>query len=336
VPLPRWLTTVAVFACLVVPTATGAGAASLGSQRLVGHDGLLYESAPLVVNGLDGDMFLGLEFDLICAWGGKRLDGGLRRLGRLANLIERSGRRVIFTIAPDKSVINRQNVVPSSLPQGDCDSEGMAQQVKVLDTFPDPNYLSLRKTLDHDSRQMYWKTDGHWTTVGASKWVLKLARELDPKLAQRQRYAPTTDTQVGYLNQIRGITTTETVPGLTYAGKVKVQTAPGSPYDLTPGGPFAMDHRWNSSPASMTWPGHTMLVGDSFTLMALYLLRPLFRHGRFVWVGNVPLPDIADGIADADTVVIEVVQFFGANSPLGTPAFRHLVAEALAKQPGHA
>ena len=75
-----------------------------------------------------------------------------------------------------------------------------------------------------------------------------------------------------------------------------------------------------------------MLVGDSFSLMALHLLRPLFRHGRFVWTGNVPLTDIVDGIADADTVVIEVVQFFEVTTELGTKSFRHLVAKALAKK----
>ena len=125
----------------------------------------------------------------------------------------------------------------------------------MLDTFADPNYLSLRKTLDHDSRQMYWKTDGHWTTVGASKWVLELARDLDPALARRQRYTRTDQTAVGYLNLIRDIDVTETVPALDYAGKVRVRTAPDSPYDLTPDGPYAMDHRWNSRPAEQDLAG---------------------------------------------------------------------------------
>jgi hypothetical protein len=325
----------AVLTALALLPLAGASAVPRRPERVIGHDGVEYESAPLVVNGLDNDLYLGLEFDLLCTWGGDRLERGMTRLARLARLIERSGRRVVFTIAPDKTLINWENVDKATLPQGTCDRQGMRQQRRVLDRFPDPSYLSMRKALDADPRQTYWKTDGHWTTIGASDWVTELARELDPKLANRLRFHKSSITAVGYLNKIRGIDTPETVPGVRYAGRVKVRTAPDSPDDLTPGGALSMDHRWNSAPAGKTWPGRTLLIGDSFTLMALELLRPLFRHGRYVWTGNVPLEDIAEGVADSDTVVIEVVQFFVYGGLLSSPKFHELVKKALRKHRQH-
>ena len=72
-----------------------------------------------------------------------------------------------------------------------------------------------------------------------------------------------------------------------------------------------------------------MLIGDSFTVMGLQSLRPIFRNGRFLWVINNPDEKIATAISKADTVVIEVVQFFTGVSPLGTASFRRLVRNSL-------
>lgn len=333
----RWAAVVMALALLAweeTASAVGPGHPSPSvSSKVVGHDGITYDSAPLVVDGLEGDLFLGLEFDIICAWGGKLLAKGMRRVSRLARVIEDSGRRVVWTVAPNKTLINYDTVVKSSLPQGPCDVSGIEQQRKVLDHFADPAYLSLRKPLARDRRQTYWKTDPHWTSLGASDWVRVLAQELDPRIARQQRYVSSTLTAVGYLNTILGNHTPETVPDVVYAGKVKVKTAPGSAYELDPGGVLAMDHSWNSAPASRTWPGHTLLLGDSFSLVGLPVLRPLFRHGRYLWVGNVAPEDIARAIADSDTVVMEVVQFFMFGHLLGQSSFRKLVKKELRRHP---
>ena len=90
------------------------------------------------------------------------------------------------------------------------------------------------------------------------------------------------------------------------------------------------DYAWNSRPAKLTWPGRTLVFGDSFSHYALPNLVPLFRHGRFMWIGEVELDDVVEAIRDADTVVLEVYQtFLSIGSVLTTKAFRQQVRRAL-------
>ena len=94
----------------------------------------------------------------------------MKALGRLARVIEKSGRRAVFTIAPAKADIVRENLPSSLLPQGSCDIAGLNMQRRLLNRFPDDNYVSARKVVAKDPRQTYWKTDLHWSEVGVSDW----------------------------------------------------------------------------------------------------------------------------------------------------------------------
>jgi alginate O-acetyltransferase complex protein AlgJ len=282
-----------------------------------------------VIEGRDGHLFLDLEFSNFCAWKGGRFEAALRRLDKLADVIGRSGRRVVFTIAPGKGVIERDNVRWDAVPRAACARSGLREQVSVLDRFDSSAYVPLRRSIEGDDRQTYWRTDGHWTTVGATHWTRALARELDPELLRWQRYSFGSMTLVGYLNTLLGVDVPETVATATYEGPVRVRTAPGSAHDLGPDDHFPVDHSWVARPRDKTWTGRTLLVGDSFTLMALDQLRPLFSRGRYLWTGNVGLPTIAAAVAESDTVVLEVVQFFAAGNPLASKALRTLVRDAL-------
>lgn len=307
---------------LVLAALTGPGRADHGV------DPRLRAAQHTVFEGPSGDLYLDLEFRHFCAWRGGKFDAALRRLSRLADLIAASGRRVVFTVVPGKGLVVRENVPWREVPRARCARKGMWEQARLLDDLDSPHYVPLRRDLERDDRQTYWKTDGHWTTVGATNWTKRLARNLDPDLAGRQRYTFGSSIHVGYLNAIRGVDTPETVPTAEYAGPVRVRTDPESVHDLGPGH-YTADHSWDSRPANQTWPGETLLVGDSFGLIALETLRPLFRHGRYLWTGNVPERDIAEAIGDADTVVLEVVQFFAYRNPLGTRSFRSLVRKEL-------
>jgi acetyltransferase AlgX (SGNH hydrolase-like protein) len=299
----------------------------LGSERIAGSDGLLYDSAPVVVSGLNDELYLGLEFDFYCALG-KEFDKGMRRLSRLARTIEKSGRKVVFTVAPGKSAVVTGGIDNNALPQGVCDTFGMESQTEALDSTDDPRYLPLRKALASDPRQVYWKTDPHWTTVGGSIYAQALANRLSPRIGRKQHYVAVQDTTVGQLNQLLENFTPETAQGANPANRVTVTTAPGSQaWDSMPYVIF--DHSWNSKPRKKTWPGHTLLIGDSFSLYALQNLRPVFRHGRFLWTGHVDPSTMVDAIVDSNTVAIEVYQGGVFNSIIGTPAFRHTVGAAL-------
>jgi alginate O-acetyltransferase complex protein AlgJ len=282
-----------------------------------------------VIEGRDGHLFLDLEFTNFCAWKRERFEAALTRLDRLAAVISRSGRRVVFTIAPGKGVIERDEVRWSAVPRARCARAGLRAQIPVLDGFDSPAYVPLRQRIEGDARQTYWRTDGHWTTVGATHWTRALARELDPTLLRWQRYSFGSTTGVGYLNTIRGVESLETVPTAEYDGPVRVRTAPDSAQELGPDNQYPVDHSWVARPRAKTWTGRTLLLGDSFTLLALDQLRPLFSRGRFLWTGNVSEQSIADAVVGSDTVVLEVVQFFAAGNPLTSRSLRTTVRRAL-------
>ena len=217
----------------------------VSAGRIKGFDGLDYESAPFAVEGLDGELFLGPDFDVACGLG-QGFERAMKTYAKVARLIEKSGRTVVFTAAPNKSAVMPERLDPATLPHGACDTEGLAAQSRIIDNFEDPNYLPLRQKLIRNPHQTYWKTDPHWTTVGASVFVKALADRLDPKLGRRQHYTYGTEVGLGMLNAQRGDSTTETLETAFPDTAVKVRSGRGC--DEWAGYPTLIyDTCWNSS-----------------------------------------------------------------------------------------
>lgn len=325
----RWAALASASALIVMPLAVLGASHSTAADPpppvYVGADGILYPAAPVVVTGNDGYLYIGEDFDTYC-YDRQAFPRAMGKLAKVARLIEKSGRRAIFTVAPNKSSVMTGDV--SSFPHGACAKKGVAKQAKVLDTFDDPHYLNVRAALARDKRQVYWRTDAHWSTVGASDYAKALAAKLSPRLAAEQRYKITSRTELGDLMEYLLIPQPETAPAALPNNGVTVRTAPGSD-GFDPVSAVSFDHSWISSPRKKTFKGHTLLVGDSFTYVGLEPLRPLFSHGRFLWISFGTLDRIIQGITQADTVVIAVVQRFVARSPLITRQFYRQLRAAL-------
>jgi hypothetical protein len=294
-----------------------------------GVDGLYYYRAEKVVDGGNGTVYFGEEFDSACYWGGK-FDRALRRLAKLARVIERSGRRAVFTVGPNKSAANKRDL-PATLPHSYCDALGISAQDKALDSFKDVNYLPMRRELaKHASagREVYWHLDTHWTTVGGSEFAQALAHRLSPKVAKLQRYRAGEQTifvDLNYLGLLDNVY--ETGPTRLPDIGVRVRPVNGSAaYDLDDVSPSL---EWASGPGKRTVGGRTLLLGDSFMYRALPSLMPLFHHGRFIWAGNQSIRDTARAIRKSDTVVLEVVQRYAPLSVLSSGKLRRAVAGAL-------
>lgn len=327
-PRSRTLLILLALAAILVPQLDAlhvtAAAEPPVSGRFVGADGQAYDEAPTVVEGANGQLFYGPDFDRAC-YLGKRVQRGMNRLTRLARAIRASGRQVVFTVAPNKTMVSKD---VSIFPHGACDVAGFKAAAKVMDAVGDPSYLPMRRRLMADARQVYWHTDLHWTTVGGSVFSRAVAARLDPNLAKRQRYKQTTMTGVGNLNHLRNSEVPETVESVDSDTPVKVRATRRSPewHGLPT---FVGDYSWTSRPAHRTYPGRTALLGDSFTLYALNTLLPLFRHGRFVWLEAVPERTVLKAIQQSDTVVIEVLQLLLEDSTLTDPDFLEKVRHRL-------
>lgn len=325
-PIRRQVALLVALLAALVPSTAALGADD--PETIVGSDGQTYPKAPPVVIGKNGELFYGRSFDLFCADGSGAFSHGMDQLARLAKVIRRSGRRVVFVVAPDKAHVLGRNLVRSELPHGACDRRGIRAHGRLLDAYPDKSHLAIRKALAQDDRKVFWRTDTHWTTVGASVYAKALATALDPDLGARQRYRRGKSVRaLGPMAYSIGSDQKETIPTLKPAGGIKVRTAAGS-VDLDDGD-YVVDHSWVSSPARRTWPGRTVFLGDSFTFIAMENLRPIFRKGRFLWIGNISQDVINRAVVKADTVVIEVAQFFVTVSQLTTDSFRTSVRSAL-------
>lgn len=300
-----------------------------GTVAFTGIDGNLHDPAPIVVDGLDGELFYGGDFDVACAIG-KDYTRSLNAMSKLAAVIDRSGRRAVWTAAPSKSSVLPDRLDTSNLPHGSCDRAGLRQEIRAIDAYTDPTFIPLRRKLAEDPRQVFWKTDLHWTTVGGAVFAKQLARRLDPELGRRQRYRLGTETAIGMLNAVRDDATPETWQSAYPRGPVSVRTTADSRGEYETFPDVVFDHSWKSSPARKTWPGRTLLLGDSMMLFALQNLRPIFREGRFLWVDHTGVDEVVRSIVRSDTVVMEVLQpFLPLDQFLPSASFRRAVARAL-------
>jgi len=322
---------VALAVSTVVLTAPGVSTADdAGSppDTITGSDGRVYPAAPRVVVGRHGELFYGRSFDLFCADGDGDFEHGFEQLARLATVIRSSGRRVVFSVVPDKAHVRGHNLVLERLPHGRCDRRGIRERRRLLAGHRDPSHLSLTGVLSDRQRRLFWKTDSHWTSVGTAAYARALATRLDPALGARQRYrAGRPQTALQPFAEAVGRTTPETVPTRRPAPGVRVHQLRG-PSEIQYGVVTA-DLAWRSSPAKRTLPGRTLVLGDSFACLAIENLRPLFRRGRFLWVGYTDQDTIDAAVVRSDTVVIEIAEWLVTTSPLTQDAFRQSVRRAL-------
>jgi alginate O-acetyltransferase complex protein AlgJ len=324
----------AVVLALAAPAAEAADPGHLAqpaphARSFVGPDGTTYASAPLTVPGLDGELFYGPDFDVACGLG-SRTSRNMKQVAKLARVIERSGRTVVWTVAPNKSTVRLQDL-PDPMPHGACDARGFRQERRVLDGVADHSFLPLSARLAGFRHQTYFKTDTHWTTVGGSIFARALAHRLEPRVARLQSYSYGTEERVGNLNFFDGIETAETAETAMPTTKVHVRTAGTSVDQVWSGYPqVTFDYTWNSRPARRTVPGDTLVLGDSFSMFALDSLMPLFERGRFLWRGKGPERVEFQAIKRADTVVIEVGEVLASlGASVADPGYRKRLRRAL-------
>ena len=104
--------------------------------RFQGSNGRRYAPAPQVVPAARTATSSSVWSSTTTALEGRRVRPGPDRLAQLAHTIERSGRQVVFTAAPNKSLVVTDTLRKHALPHGRCDSR--AEQ-------PDPGHGPLRR-----------------------------------------------------------------------------------------------------------------------------------------------------------------------------------------------
>jgi hypothetical protein len=286
---------------------------------------------PPVVRGKDGYLFYGPDFALACDQSAK-FEKSLKSLAEFADLVQSSGRRVVFSVPPNKSSV-AADMLPRAVPRGECAAHAIAQQNRLIDTMRHPLWVGVQKPLAEahaSGKQVFLRTDTHWTLLGGAIYAQAVAARLDPELARRLRLTPERMIKAGDMTALIGLNSSESVMSASLSSGATALPDPKKAAKDVRRRPIYEPDSWVTRPGKGLVQGRTLLLGDSFTTIgALTSLRPLFAQGTFVWVKHAPAGLVISEIRASDTVVIEVVQRTVVGHLLTQPKFQKQVAAAL-------
>jgi alginate O-acetyltransferase complex protein AlgJ len=287
---------------------------------------------PQVIEGRSGWLYLGYDMQGKCQ-PSQSLDQIVGNLQRLRQAVEQSGRRLVLVVAPDKSTVVPE-YLPSSYGGKDCANQlrplfwsRLAREVGVLD---------LRASLQGDASRLgrpdYFQLDTHWTFTGALTMTRALVDRIEPGRTSSWRELPgvrwSGNADLPTLIGTTGRNET-TRPGL----------APDGGADRT--SEIASDFRTplvlRSDPVRGMVTTKTAMIADSYTQFASGYLAASFADLSITHV-EVLLRDaqgVADRLAGAETVVVEVVErhLAAGVSPITNPGYLDTIVATLAAHP---
>lgn len=255
---------------------------------------------PKVVEGKDGWLFYGGDFQNPCQ-PVATIDQTMAGLQRFTDILRRSGRQVVFTVAPDKSEMNPDRL-PATYLGSDCAPPRRAQLWQRLQSDPPSSYVDLKgplAALAKTSPEPLWRAhDTHWATRGAAVYVQRVIDAIRPGLWQQDSLVstgpvhkvgdlsvllgtPKTDTWAGYAVQRPGVTVTSATTGLLSATSTRAPLIDGA-----------------------------LVLGDSFTQASRELLAPFVTRARILHPNTATASPggLVGAIKGSKVVVLEVVE----------------------------
>lgn len=286
-----------------------------------------------VLGGKDGWLYLNSEFFAECNPTTPRADvvNGLRRL---QSILAASGRKFVFTLAPDKSTAAPEHL-PDSYGYSDCAPEAKQATYDGLTDAAIPGYLDARSLIDgratKEKRDYYLRKDTHWNGLAEVAVARELARGIDPALVRGVRVNELIGEYTGDLTTLLGTPTSDQMIGASLERPgVTVQRDANAPIQ----GVDSARTTATSTGAPLV-PGRTLLIGDSFAGGLVDKLAPF--SAEQVWIHNgavrqVP-KTVADQIQASGTVVLVWNERYFSNPAYGvlwSPQFLDRLEQVLA------
>lgn len=236
----------------------------------------LTESFPadssVVTVGKDGWLYYTDEFYMECydATPPTQVVAGLKRLEKI---LAASGRKFVFTVAPDKSTADPQ-YLPASYADKSCDRASKREVFSLLQKANIPGYVNMRNLIQADQvaqqRAYYMREDTHWNGLADATFAEQAADILNPNLLKSLKSKVSIISYVGDLTRLLGDpqtdkTFTDTLkrPGVSTRGETVSLGA----------GVTGLRTIARSTKLPLL-PGQTLLVGDSFSQAVEPALRP--------------------------------------------------------------
>jgi alginate O-acetyltransferase complex protein AlgJ len=281
-----------------------------------------------VIQGKDDWLYLAGDFWSACN-PKLSLPAVIDGLRRLHTAIEASGRKLVISVVPDKSTAVPQ-YLPESFAFKNCSEKprGEFWQEIVASKVP---FVDVREPLAEAERAarhpMYLKLNTHWNMQGAAVWTKSVLAALDQRLIERMTIpgvdqgAPSSESSFvagrvidarGDLTVLLGAPRTEPDRQITLRRKGVTLSSDGVhlkgnvPPESTAQAETPITTEASTTAAPL-YPGHTLILGDSFYAVARSLFAPFMSTLTAGFVLADPAK-ITQNIIDADTVVLEVVE----------------------------
>lgn len=273
-----------------------------------------------VLQGQQGVLFFWQDFQYACLGVNPATRGLTPEINELQAAMHASGRRLLYTIAPDKSTVESR-LLPARFLGSDCSAAAKARLWHLMATNPPSGYVPLLPGLeraDTGPDRAYITAGTHWNGVGDMVYAQQLVQAIDPAAlgdttwrTEKRGFpsdlaalmgGPGEESGVDMLPERTGVTT-DTSPLVTTKIHPHVAGYSGA-YPLQ-----SWSSRSTSTAAPLIQP-RVLILGDSFTALSKAQLAPFFRDVTFLHLDAMALDPAAvvAAVKSAQIVVVERVE----------------------------
>jgi hypothetical protein len=265
-------------------------------------------ATPQVLEGKDGYLFLKDAFDAACTGHGTP-QSITENVKRFADIVQRSGRKIVISIAPDKSSV-LVDKLPEKNVQAECHRLHQDQLWNSLGNAGIPGYVDLRSVLrtevQKNRRPLYFRQDSHWNQEGSLVGVKQVVERFQSNLWDESAvvFAGVTP-YTGDLEVMRGGTKTDETSNFgVNRGQIKVEA---SQQDENQSLGYRQISQM-SGPLGSLVVGETLMMYDSFGMAAIGQIAPYFEKLKTVHFEDFHSDKWIEMIKSADSVLFMCVE----------------------------
>ena len=234
-------------------------------------------ATPQVLEGSDGFLFLKDAFDAACNPHGTPTSVSAN-LERFADIIQRSGRKIVITVAPDKSSVLTDKL-PSDHPQSECHRLHQDQIWKSLKEADIPGYIDLRETFRdavvETRRPLFLRQDSHWSSDGSLVALKQVVEKFKNGVWRDSDIAYNGEIDyTGDLEAMRGGTKVDQSPFFSI-NRPTIKVVQEQYDEAYPPGYRRLSEM--SGPDGSLIEGNTLMLFDSFGMAAIEQVVPYFK-----------------------------------------------------------
>jgi hypothetical protein len=249
-----------------------------------------------------------------------------RQLRDLEEVVEASGRRFVFIVAPNKSTIYPEYVGLSRSPR--CGKSPYDLLLEAFDEYPVRRFIRLDQLL-RDAKvqnQIYFKTDTHWNDIGAWLVARAILQEFPPApwRTSVDEVTMKSDPHPGDLARMMGLGVSELAPHAQMAAlrTVELEEPPLPPLNISHVRVIP------EATAGGTLFPPAVFYRDSFMVYLLKYLKGAFEQIDAYWVEggpiHLPTPGSEQALGTSRIVLVEVVERNLMYLKINVDAFREV------------